>query len=105
MAHKKQFVDVDEVIRKLESEKAEIGPILDTDGPITKLKKRLIPKLLQDVIDYLKDQPTVDAVEVVRCENCEQHAGCILEDIMYGIDPEKDRFCSCGKRREDNAVN
>ena len=57
-----------------------------------------------DVIAAIAGQPTVDAVEVVRCKNCKHyhHYG---EDVYgcrtYGMMKTKpDGFCSYGERRE-----
>lgn len=42
---------------------------------------------------------TVDAVPVVRCENCVLHGNCITEDafVLAGIEHP---FCCVGKRKE-----
>ena len=47
----------------------------------------------------LADAPTVDAVEVVRCEKCVLHGNCITEDtfVLAGIE---NPFCCAGKRKE-----
>ena len=47
----------------------------------------------------IKIAPTVDAVEVVRCEKCVLHGNCITEDtfVLAGIE---NLFCCAGKRKE-----
>ena len=47
----------------------------------------------------IADAPTVDAVEVVRCEKCVLHGNCITEDtfVLAGIE---NPFCCAGKRKE-----
>ena len=48
----------------------------------------------------LKDTPTVDAVEVVRCKDC-KHLGrpsCAMD--TYCFDVTEEGFCSYGERRE-----
>lgn len=56
-----------------------------------------------DVIDLLKEQPTVDAVPVVRCKDCQWFDA---NDDYYdsycdknGISVEEDFFCADGERR------
>ena len=54
-----------------------------------------------NMIDEINEQPTVDAVPVVRCKDCKyflsDDKGC---DIFYSVTTEND-YCSCGKRREE----
>lgn len=62
--------------------------------------------------EVIGDAPTVDAVEVVRCKDCQQfeptcpgYGYCYHWDYEPGMSPnevEDDDFCSYGKRREDN---
>ena len=61
-----------------------------------------------DVLDSIDSQPTVDAVEVVRCRECKHYemadfdgiscCGCTLHSAMLDITP--DSFCSYGERKE-----
>ena len=70
----------------------------------------LFPGLLE-AIDYVKDFPTVDAVEVVRCKDC-THNRKAIDEKGWGIfcsiwgrgwhRVEPDDFCSYGERRIDN---
>ncbi len=54
-----------------------------------------------DVIDDIDEQPTVDAVEVVRCKNCEYYKKlnntgyCLWNGLIY----DNDAFCSHGERK------
>lgn len=56
-------------------------------------------------IDRLKEEPTVDAVEVVRCRECkywqDNNGGYPHEDCRWGKNetPEADDYCSYGERR------
>ena len=53
---------------------------------------------LREIVD---DEPTIDAVEVVRCKDCiHYNAGfeCLAEG--YGIEREPNWFCADGERRE-----
>lgn len=54
----------------------------------------------------IKDAPTVDAVEVVRCRECKhENVYRAISDKntwceYWGIDPSFDDFCSYGERKE-----
>lgn len=54
---------------------------------------------VDDAICLIDDAPTVDAVEVVRCLDCEIHGHCATEDVFYfaGI---SNPFCCAGKRKD-----
>lgn len=67
------------------------------------------------VLDSIDEQPTVDAVEVVRCKDCKWYKpGDLFTDIMFchrlkkeNGKPAKynfcgDDFCSYGERRTDD---
>lgn len=69
---------------------------------------------LEDVQEWLDDQPTIDAEPVVRCRDCKRSAMWDdqlvcgrISDVMIGyyhgtIDVvSPDDFCSHGERRED----
>jgi len=66
MATEKRLIDANDAISKLEDELHMCKPVSMDDGYLEAYKKIVIPKLLRNVIDWLKTQPTVDAVEVVR---------------------------------------
>ena len=66
-----------------------------------------IPPTREEFVRFLKKQPTVDAVPVVRCREC-KHRGtdnCIFhikgepadEELLLKLD---DDFCSYGERKE-----
>ncbi len=59
--------------------------------------------LLDVVMDLLDEQPTVDAVEVVRCKDCNNacpgNHGPVC--IIWGAGTEPDAFCSYGERKDD----
>lgn len=52
--------------------------------------------------EQIKDAPTVDAVEVVRCKDCENWDGeehwCNIRD-SYGWDYKPNDFCSYGDKK------
>lgn len=56
------------------------------------------------VLDSIDSQPTVDAVEVVRCRDCKKHCEANGKHYckfwrMYCPD-DSDFFCKAGKRKE-----
>lgn len=67
-----------------------------------------------DVIAAIAGQPTVDAVEVVRCKDCircekaiHAHAGMVFKCTLFNPKDVRryknpDDFCSCGERRTDH---
>ena len=66
-----------------------------------------IPPTREEFVRFLKKQPTVDAVHVVRCRDC-KHRGtdyCIFhikgepadEELLRKLDND---FCSYGERKE-----
>lgn len=54
-----------------------------------------------DVVEFLNDMPTVDAVEVVRCKNCavphNKYTGC---PELNGLVTPPDFYCPFGERKE-----
>ena len=54
----------------------------------------------EEVIEFLKRQPTIDAVPVVRCRECKYRSkdGCPIIDADIWMDDED--FCSHGERKE-----
>ena len=94
----KRLIDAEKVIRDLTAMKTQLG---------------VDAILIDGMIDGLKRQPQVDAVEVVRCKDC-KHKGWIQEpchgksvDFCNVFDstinnPEK-CFCYYGERRKNEA--
>lgn len=52
--------------------------------------------------DSLDSLSAVDAVEVVRCKDCEWGGKCEVECLLREIDKIPDPYCAAGKRREEN---
>lgn len=55
----------------------------------------------------IAEMPTVDAVEVVRCKDCEKRrkSADLTDSVLcmwHGFSMPKDGFCSYGERREEN---
>lgn len=94
----KRLIDAEKVIRDLTAMKAQLG---------------VDAILIDGMIDGLKRQPKVDAVEVVRCKDCKhewihpcgyincRRSGLVDHDMNFSPDD----FCSYGERRGDNAAD
>ena len=56
---------------------------------------------LVDVVEFLNDMPTVDAVEVVRCKDCavphNKYTGC---PELNGLVTPPDFYCPFGERKD-----
>ena len=52
-----------------------------------------------DALALIEDAPTVDAVEVVRCKDCEFKDGDVCDYSAVYVHPNG--FCNWGKRREE----
>lgn len=50
------------------------------------------------IIDLIDEQPTVDAIEVVRCKDCDDWIGDHCRELRYG-DPNG--YCAWAEREED----
>ena len=94
-----RLIDVDETIINFGFEWDDIGP---SRG---------------EVVEFLRKQPTIDAVPVVRCRECKHHRDkneqeqqYLVEDILICTSPDvtddcwsavwSDHFCSYGDRKE-----
>lgn len=51
----------------------------------------------EEIIYFIEKTPTVDAVEVVRCKDCEWKEVCEINFEYKGADG----YCSKGKRKDD----
>lgn len=95
---KKRLIDAEKVIEDLTAMKAQLG---------------VDAILIDGMIDGLKRQPKVDAVEVVRCKDCKhawihpcgyincRRSGLVDHDMNFSPDD----FCSYGERRIGNAAD
>ena len=52
-----------------------------------------------NALERIKDAPTVDAVEVVRCEDCKYFGTDACAFDTYAFDVTEDSFCSYGERK------
>ena len=98
MAHEKRLADIDALLEEI-------------DRTIDIMEKRKDRISVRNVIVCVKNAPTVDAVEVVRCKDCkyydEKEIRCDhpmleweVECYDHWLDVETSDFCSYGERRE-----
>lgn len=74
---------------KMKTEHLSVGDVIDA----------VIDELNGTALCGYKNTPTVDAVEVVRCKDCVYQAECAFTEWLGR---NRNGFCSCGERREDD---
>lgn len=101
-------IDADNVLKGIEELKQSPYANPRDDGARIHIQRTL------DIVACLcvKNEPTVDAVEVVRCKDCRHWRRlwhnkpdgiCRLYDISDGeFSTEENAYCSRGERRKDN---
>lgn len=98
-----QLIDVTEVLRRLDILILALDCCNVTHVNDTRLE------VVKAIRQFIADQPTVDAVPVVRCGECKHridvdyangHA-CLRRSSYYYC--EDNDFCSYGEQRADNA--
>ena len=95
-----RLIDADAMLQKLSRMIAYCGKDKEVNG---------LTALFQ-VGDAIMDCPTVDAVPVVRCKDCQWYApnndgswcGCAIDTSHPDNEPKPDDFCSFGERRTDD---
>ena len=110
-----RYIDAEALVRVLEYEAKQSETILD-DMNIVKLQRDIV-RVERDrkisAIHYLKDAPTIDAVEVIRCKDCQHfqpHKGRyqtwrivssdgICKNHNYEAVRQND-YCSCAERED-----
>ena len=68
--------------------------LIDADEMKKELKDMDVVLVNHNVEDWIDEQPTVDAVELVRCKDCKH---------KHGVSKQPDDFCSYGERMEPQA--
>ena len=58
-----------------------------------------IPPTREEFVRFLKKQPTINAVPVVRCEKCVAHGNCLAEHVFVWTGIENP-YCCAGDRKE-----
>ena len=91
--------------------------LIDADWVFSNLKQTVVVtgkenaeavvKALEDYNGLIRNAPTIDAVEVVRCKECKHRywhdMGKYLCEMYYGMsDVSDENYCSYGERREDD---
>jgi len=58
---------------------------------------------IDTIVDHIENQPTIDAVEVVRCKDCKwfEKAGCAIYIVDDSDRPKETDYCSFGERKEE----
>lgn len=81
-----RLIDADEMLKRLES--------WNTDDEMDKA-------LYNFTLNRIIEQPTVDAVPVIRCRDCDNYKlwECYVEQAGYR--PRGDRYCAWAVRREE----
>ena len=94
MANEKRLIDGNELYRKLSGLNMALTGIRSGKSMLNVFLK----EYLKGVLDTVEAQPTVDAVEVVRCKDCCNRTKSRWCNLLM-MDVEDDSFCSYGKRR------
>ena len=77
--------------RYIDAEKADVERISCSYGSECRI---------EDVQEWLDEQPTADVVEVVRCKSCVHYGACNhFGYYTYSPDVDEDDFCSHGERK------
>ncbi len=76
--------------------------LIDADVMLEELKDMEVIIAQQNIADLIDEQPTVDAVPVVRCHECILHDNCNTEEA-YKLCRIENPFCCVGKRMEPQA--
>ena len=95
MATEKRLIDANKLKNRLGN--------LEASGGHKYYRKGMDDVLHKHMPTIIDEQPTVDAVEVVRCRDCKHYAnyGRVWDCQKYGCMslPNEDDFCSYGERR------
>lgn len=93
MATEKRLIDANKLKNRLGD--------LEASGGHKYYRKGMDDVLHKHMPTIIDEQPTVDAVEVVRCKECRCDGGCSIQDAMNWTPRENigDWFCSYGERR------
>ena len=88
MANEKQLIYVNTLVKDLEF--------------LAKHEDSFRQSVILGVVQTVKAHPTVDAVEVVRCQDCKNNVACSIQDAMnWGkTTVNGENFCSYGERKD-----
>ena len=82
--------------------------LIDADALKRRVGELIVPEWVRTLIrTWLESAPTVDAVPVVRCGECNRHEEprdtCLKAFIwcnLYNTHKFKDGYCNCGERKD-----
>lgn len=87
-----RLIDADAPVRKMDDYVTAHNALID----IERVDGVLIAK------SFIDEQPTVDAVRVVRCGECKHYGTAECDMEYYGNHMPEDWYCADGERREDD---
>lgn len=91
-----KLIDRDELLAVIED---------DMDVSITgKKNMEAVKKMMQNILDDVKESPVVDAVQVIRCKDCKHYTGyeCQRSKVSnIRFITNEDDYCSRAERREE----
>lgn len=70
------------------------------------IRKNTTPSGAEWFISKIKDMPSADVVEIIRCKDCKSFkGGCCAKcgDDTTTFEPDKDFYCKYGERKETDA--
>lgn len=82
-----RYIDADKLIQRFR-------PFTDVFG--TKMVH------IDSVVHVIKNEPTADVVEVVRCKDCKWYhgIGCAINIVDESDEPKDNDYCSFGERAD-----
>ena len=94
MEKEKRLIDANKLITDIQGTASEVAKTAPYSAEwFTRLHDRQC-----EIIEIIKGQAAVDAVEVVRCKDCWNCTKSMWCNLLM-MDTRKDNFCSYGERR------
>ena len=83
--------------RLIDADIADVVIIYDKNNELTPASE--VREYIKRQKAFLDKFPTIDAVPVVRCRDCEIHGHCATEDV-FSFSGISNPFCCAGKRKD-----
>ena len=83
--------------RLIDADMADVVIIYDKNNELTPVSE--VREYIKRQKAFLDKFPTIDAVPVVRCRDCEIHGHCATEDA-FSFSGISNPFCCAGKRKD-----
>ena len=103
MANEKRLIDANALITEIQGTSSKVAKNAPYEPEwFTRLAARQV-----EILYLIDEQPTVDAVEVVRCKDCKHWSmGYCNHFAYYSYEPmtNEDDFCSYGERKDNEVV-